>query len=157
MDAADKAQIAVSLISIVVTAVIACFTMLQNYSLNLKQSQPEVVAFLRRHATVDGLVEIVIKNFGNSLARNIRLKFYPEPKVSQSMSGGVTFPPQLSQLAPGQEWVSIWDMDHGVKEEKLPRLYICNIKFKGLKKKTIKRKVKLDWEQFMHGGYVAKE
>lgn len=131
--------------------------MLQNYSLNIKQSQPEVVAYLRRHATKNGLVEIVIKNFGNSLAKNVRLKFYPEPKFSKAMSGVLTFPTQLSQLAPDQEWVSVWDMDHGVKNENLPRLYTCSIKFNGLKKKTIKREVKLDWEQFMHGGYVAQE
>lgn len=157
MDVADKAQIVVSIISIGVTAAIACFTMLQNYSLNIKRSQPEVVAYLRRHATTNGLVEIVIKNFGNSLAKNVFLRFSPEPKFSKAMSGVLTFPMHLSQLAPGQEWVSVWDLDHGVKGEGLPRLYTCEIEFKGLKKKAIKRKMELDWEQFMHGGYVAKK
>lgn len=157
MDDADQAQIIVSIISIGVTALIACCTMLQNYSLNIKKSQPEVVAYLRRNATIDGLVEVAIKNFGNSSAKDIYLEFSPEPKSSKAISGELTFPTHLSQLAPGQEWVSIWDMDHGVKDEGLPRLYTCEIKFKGLKEKKIERKMELDWEQFMHGGCVAKK
>lgn len=157
MDVADKAQIAVSAISIGVTAVIACVTMLQNYSLNIKQSQPEVVVYLRRNETISGMIEIVIKNFGNSLAKNIHLKISPEPKFSEELDGVFTFPSKLSQLAPGQEWFSLWDIDHGVKNENLPRLYTCTVKFEGLHKKTIERKMELDWEQFMHGAYAAKK
>jgi hypothetical protein len=76
-------------------------------------AQPEVVVFVDRHE-VRRYMDLVIKNFGQTTAYNVRLTL-PALEVAPSSNrrneGVETLyvPEKLAVLAPGQEWRTMWD------------------------------------------------
>lgn len=80
-----------------------------------RQTQPNVVAFADLNAEDWGWLDVIIKNFGQTAAYNVRLHFEPWPTVvpwvNPRTGDTVTrLPvPVIPVLAPGQEWRSLWD------------------------------------------------
>ena len=62
---------------------------------------------------VSQMLELVVKNFGNTPAYNITMEFDPTPQVSpESVGEGATdlaYPSLIPILAPEQEWRTWWD------------------------------------------------
>lgn len=77
-------------------------------------AQPEVVVYVDRH-DVRGYFDVVIKNFGQTTAYNVRLTL-PDLQIvpyNNQVDGQLVttayVPKTIAVLAPGQEWRSIWD------------------------------------------------
>ncbi|MEZ0050791.1 hypothetical protein ABIA30_001789 [Mycobacterium sp. MAA66] len=82
------------------------------------QVRPQVTMFMEPHASDWHLIELVVRNFGQTAAHNIELRFTDNPTVAiyeDSDHDGeldvtdLHLPSELTVLAPGQEWRTIWD------------------------------------------------
>lgn len=77
-------------------------------------AQPEVVVFVDPHQ-VRRYIDLVIKNFGQTTAYNVKITLPPlevAPYNNQHDGKKVTHahvPDRIPVLAPGQEWRSLWD------------------------------------------------
>ncbi|WP_286144134.1 hypothetical protein [Mycobacterium sp. D16R24] len=76
-------------------------------------AQPDVVVFVDRHE-VRRYFDLVIRNFGQTTAYNIRLTLPPLQVAhhSDDDTGDVEslyVPESIAVLAPGQEWRTVWD------------------------------------------------
>ncbi|WP_430332741.1 hypothetical protein [Rhodococcus sp. ACT016] len=86
-------------------------------------AQPYVVAFMEPSAASPQLIDLVIRNFGQTGANNIRVT--SSPKLQQSSESGappddVVLPKPIPFLAPGQEWRVFWDSGLTRKDSGLP-------------------------------------
>jgi hypothetical protein len=88
-----------------------------NRELKLEQIRPHVAMFMEPHATDWHLIELVVRNFGENAAYDIRFAFVNPPTVGQYENehdrlvnvGELALPSTIPALAPGQEWRTIWD------------------------------------------------
>lgn len=92
----------------VAAAIVALIQVRQAAQLRRDQARPYVVAYLDRVAPSN--VDLVVRNFGATAARNIRLKWDRDPVLywdnkSEPFRSFETLP----VLVPGQEWRTIWD------------------------------------------------
>jgi hypothetical protein len=77
-------------------------------------AQPEVIVFVDHHQ-VRRYVDLVIKNFGQTTAYNIRITLKPlevARYINQETGEEVRhllIPKTIAVLAPGQEWRTVWD------------------------------------------------
>ena len=77
-------------------------------------AQPDVVVYIDHH-DVRTYLDLVVKNFGQTTAYNVRLKLPPlkvAPYTNQITREEVThlwLPETIAVLAPGQEWRTVWD------------------------------------------------
>lgn len=99
-------------------------------------AQPEVVVYVERNS-VRGYFDLVIKNFGQTAAYNVKVTLPPLPvvpynnKIDGELVRYVYVPAAIAVLAPGQEWRTLWDSY--VRREKydgeLPTHFIGHIAF----------------------------
>lgn len=83
-------------------------------------AQPEVVVFIERDPNNWHYMDLVIKNFGQTTAYNIRLTLPPLAIVPWTNDAGedvtsLYVPQNIAVLAPGQDWRTSWDS--GVERE----------------------------------------
>ena len=81
-----------------------------------RQAQPNVVAFADLNPVDEGWLDVIVKNFGQTSAYNVRVHFDPWPTVMpfvHPLSGDTVtrlwVPRDMPVLAPGQEWRTAWD------------------------------------------------
>ncbi|MGW0043460.1 hypothetical protein [Rhodococcus sp. NPDC003348] len=75
-------------------------------------AQPYVVAYIEPSAASAQLIDLVIKNFGQTGASAVRLSLTPKPQVAPEGGGpakALAIPDPIAYLAPGQEWRTFWD------------------------------------------------
>ena len=90
--------------------------------LRLEQAQPYVACFVERTQGHDQALDIVIRNFGTTIARDIRIEVMPP--IMRAWPPGqkpepVFIPGQLPALVPGQEWRTWWDYGPARSEKHL--------------------------------------
>lgn len=90
----------------------------QHRQLITAQVKPHVVMFMEPHAADWHVIELVVRNFGESAAHDVRFDFTHPPTVAQyehRYEDGLPevvelqLPSELPILAPGQEWRTVWD------------------------------------------------
>jgi hypothetical protein len=88
-----------------------------NRRLTAEQIRPHVGMFMEPHPTDWHVIEIVVRNFGQTAAHDIRFSFPTPPTVAdyENAADGyadvveLKLPRELPVLAPGQEWRMVWD------------------------------------------------
>lgn len=77
-------------------------------------AQPEVVVYVDHHQ-IRRYVDLVIKNFGQTTAYNVRITL-PDLEVARYKDAStgkavrhLLMPKKIAVLAPGQEWRTVWD------------------------------------------------
>lgn len=90
-------------------------------------------------------VDLVVKNFGRTVAREVRIEFNPELR-------GTLFPGQsdvvqvpILDLAPGQDWHTMWDNTQQRSHRELPSVYTVRITFYDSRGKSYVEESRLDW------------
>lgn len=90
----------------------------QNRQLKRDELRPHVVMYMEPHPSDWHVIELVVRNFGKSAAHDIRFHFDEPLTVGRYEDGPadglpdiaeLRFPSELGQLAPGQEWRTVWD------------------------------------------------
>jgi hypothetical protein len=82
-----------------------------------EQTRPHVGVLMEPHAADWHVIELVVKNFGQTAAYNIGFSFTNPPTVAEyeNATDGyadvaqLQLPGELPVLAPGQEWRMVWD------------------------------------------------
>jgi hypothetical protein len=74
-----------------------------------EQAQPYVVVYIEPNPANAYVVELVIRNFGATAAKDVRVSF-DAPLISVARNGEhVEVPKMIPVLVPGQEWRTLWD------------------------------------------------
>lgn len=82
------------------------------------QVRPHVAVFMEQHPADWHIIELVVRNFGQTAAHDVRFEFTHPPTVAkyeerydESLPEIVELhlPSELTVLAPGQEWRTVWD------------------------------------------------
>jgi hypothetical protein len=89
----------------------------RNRKLAAEQTRPHVAMLMEPHAADWHVIELVVRNFGQTAAYDIRFSFPTPPTVPEyenAADGYATIvelrlPTELPVLAPGQEWRMVWD------------------------------------------------
>ena len=89
----------------------------QNRELRSEETRPHVAVFMEPHASDWHLIELVVRNFGETAAYDIQFSWINPPTVGQYENeqdglvnvGELALPSTIPTLAPGQEWRTIWD------------------------------------------------
>lgn len=93
----------------IAAAIVALVQVRQSSALRREQSRPYVVAYMDRVAP--SIVDLVIKNFGTTAARDIALSWDRLPVMHREKSQEpMNLAERLPLLVPGQEWRTVWDI-----------------------------------------------
>lgn len=88
-----------------------------NRRLAAEQTRPQVAMFMEPHPADWHVIELVVRNFGQTAAYDIRFAFPNPPTVAEYENAAdgyadvveLQLPRELPVLAPGQEWRMVWD------------------------------------------------
>lgn len=96
-----------------------------------EQAQPYVVVFMEPNEATPQIIDLVVRNFGNTAARDVTVRF--SPPLQRSVEGGsvedVWFFDRLPVLVPGQEWRTLWDFGPSRAATELPDRYDAVVKY----------------------------
>jgi hypothetical protein len=89
----------------------------RSHRLQAEQARPHVGMFMEPHAADWHVIELVVRNFGQTPAYDVQFAFEQAPTVAEyeNASDGYAdvvelhLPRQLTALAAGQEWRTVWD------------------------------------------------
>jgi hypothetical protein len=90
----------------------------KNRELKQEQVRPQVAMFMEPHAVDWHIIELVVRNFGQTAAYDVRFDFVNPPTVAAYEDRSFDGPPEVDELelpselpllAPGQEWRTVWD------------------------------------------------
>ena len=116
-----------------------------------EQARPYVVAYMEATRAPE-FVELVVRNFGKTIAHDIRMT--ADPPLMRSGHGGkppeevVTFE-VLSVLVPGQEWRTHWDYSTDRRETELPDVYRIRVDYSDSHGKAMPSLTStLDWRPY---------
>lgn len=124
-------------------------------------AQPDVVAYIEQDPRNWHYMDLVIKNFGQTAAYNIRLSLPPlevVPYVNESTGedvGHLYVPDQIAVLAPGQEWRTSWDsgIERAKYEGDLKTHFVGSVEFDSQlqpKKAPYRNPIVLDTHMFLN-------
>jgi hypothetical protein len=115
--------------------------------LDIERSQPYVVGFMEPSESSELTINLVIKNFGLTAARNVRVEIDPWPERSELSDDHrhVAIPSPIPVLAPGQSWQTIWDTLTARRESQLPDTHKGTLSYDGLEGQRIVTELVLDW------------
>lgn len=130
-------------------------------------AQPDVVVYIDHHQ-VRHYLDLVIKNFGQTTAYNVRLTLPPlqvAPFTNQITGEEVTslwLPETIAVLAPGQEWRTVWDSavrreDYRRKHgEELRTKFVGSVEFddKMIDGKSYSNPISLDAKMFHNTTWI---
>lgn len=85
--------------------------------LKLAVTRPHVAMFMEPHPSDWHLIELVVRNFGETAAHDVQFTFVNPPTVAQYENehdgmvniAELALPSTIPVLAPGQEWRTVWD------------------------------------------------
>jgi hypothetical protein len=131
-------------------------------------AQPDVVVYVDHNQNNWHYLDLVIKNFGQTPAYNVRLTLPPLKRVpfANAVTGEevteVWLPTSIAVLAPGQEWRSMWDDGEDIAEYEgdLPSQFVGSVQFDGKmnpNKPSFSNPISLDTRMFWNAMYVSTE
>lgn len=145
------AGLALGLAALVFTA----RTLKRNRQLKSDELRPHVAVFIEPHPADWHVIELVVRNFGRSAAHDVALEFttpltvgryedrYPDglPEIAE-----LPLPSELTQLAPGQEWRTVWDSAISREEfgDQIGSRFVGTVRYRG-GKQQFESPVVLDW------------
>jgi YD repeat-containing protein len=145
----------------IIAALIALSAVKQARQLQDEKSQPYVIAQVENNPNVQEMLELSIKNVGDTAARDIEVVFSPHPQRSAWGSNDeptyLMYPQTIPVLVPGQEWRTTWDSAHFRQETDLPDRHTVTLKYVGLKDSKHTEVYVLDWKYLYMRGYLEEK
>lgn len=117
--------------------------------LDIERSQPYVVLFAEASAVSPLFIDLVVRNFGPTAARHVRIHMDPWPSRAWPKIGEkVELPGLIPILAPGQEWRTSWDSSKERIPTDLPDTHIGTVTYEGVRGLPQSTPVLIDWRVF---------
>ncbi|MGX7730978.1 hypothetical protein G6038_11165 [Rhodococcus sp. 14C212] len=111
-------------------------------------ARPYVVVYMEPSAATEQIIDLVIKNIGQTWASHVCVRISPHPQESSSDQGegikDVVIPTVIPFLAPGQEWRVFWDSGLTRKGSGLPDSHVAIATYSS-SVKTHRDTFNLDW------------
>lgn len=129
----------------------------QTKALEREKSQPYVVAYLEENGVSPHILDLVVKNFGQTAGRDVRLSFNPALDRTKTDGGkeAIALPEVISFLAPGQEWRTIFDvMNERAGRTDMPLTYEGVVTYEGLDGETQDSNVVIDLHPYKTRRYT---
>jgi hypothetical protein len=145
----------------IIAAVIGGWQLFEARRLRREQTQPYVVVFTDESGNDPRHIDLVIKNFGATAAKDVRVTFSAPLDSAvlgeHSAYSPIRTPEVIPVLVPSQEWRTFWDFSPARDEAKeLPRQYTATVVFKDLhRKKPYEFKFVLDWDVLISRAFVT--
>lgn len=142
----QAAAAAITALTAIAAAFYAAAQVRHARALREEQTRPFVtVSFRPSHGTV---CNIVIKNEGKTLARDVRFQFYPEWESSQvdrnKIKESKIWREGIPTLVPGQEITILADsFPERYKRDDLPRTYAVEVKYEGVAVNSSQKKTRI--------------
>jgi hypothetical protein len=158
-DGADWATI-IAAIGTLAAAIIALVAIVQVRRLNTEKSQPYVVASLEPHEQMPWVMELVVRNLGQTTATDVKLEIEPKPVRTRTTEDGehkpVLLPKSFPLLVPGQRWSTTWDSIFDRDKSDLDKRHDVTITYKGIKgKDQPPTKSVLDWDTYFNRSHLG--
>lgn len=120
------------------------------HDLLVEQVQPNVVLYTEHNPAEDSFIDLVMKNFGQTIATDVRSAITPAPQRSPKASRdgqteAVAWPALVLTLAPGQEIRTFWDVSFDRVETDLPDLHQATVDFTDSRGRPLSTESRLDW------------
>lgn len=117
-----------------------------------EQALPYVAAYLDPDATDPKLIYLTIKNFGTTIADDVKLEMTPEATRSSGVGGGpLNLPHSIPALVPGQEWRTFWDFSVYRHQEEMSKRHTLVISYADSRGTRHSMDSVLDWESYTLG------
>ncbi|TDK25842.1 hypothetical protein E2F48_11510 [Arthrobacter crusticola] len=116
----------------------------QTKKLELEKSQPYVVMTMEESISPE-FIDLVIRNYGQTAAFDVKVALSPWPTRSQEGVEDVQLPEVIPVMAPGQEWRTYWDTAQGRLKADLPDRHNGTVTYLGIDKELMSSKAILDW------------
>lgn len=131
-----------------VAAVIALRQLTQARELEREKAQPYVVAFMEESPLGPEAMDLVVRNYGQTAAREVRMTF--EPKLYRAYRNeDVYLPEVIPILAPGQEWRTLLDFSRArFARTDLSQRYEGTVRYLGLDNEARESKAIIDWATY---------
>lgn len=117
-----------------------------------EQAQPYVAVTIEQDADNPLFVELVVKNYGTTAAKDVRIIIDPPPQSAAlgdpSHPAPLTIPELISVLAPSQEWRTFWDSGKDRPSSGLPDKHKASVSYSGLTSRPMHFSATLDWNFF---------
>jgi hypothetical protein len=127
-------------------------------TLRREQAQPYIAVFIEETGTGIHQYNLVVKNFGATAAKDVRVSITPPPRSANLRNSHAEhyfkIPEVISVLVPGQEWSTYWDWSGALdKATDLPRRYDAEVSFRDSRGKEVDTyQFVLDWEPLIARG-----
>lgn len=115
--------------------------------LEIERAQPYVVAYSEPSGATQVIIDLVVRNYGETAATDVRITLDPWPmrSVAGAQPERVAIPDVIPVLAPGQEWRTMWDSGITRSDSNLPDRHEGKVTFRGIKNAARESDVVLDW------------
>jgi hypothetical protein len=125
-----------------------------------EQSQPYVVAYMEPSAATPQIIDLVVRNFGTTVAHNVELKVDPPLRRSAASTGDeqeeVWLFDRLPVLVPGQEWRTLWDFGPSRAGSDLPDKHQVVVLYEDSRNRPLPPvKCILDWTPYKGRRWVT--
>jgi hypothetical protein len=122
-----------------------------------EQAQPYVAIYMEPTEADPNAVDLIIKNFGATAARDISVTIDPPPESSVNGSiEDVKVPSIIRTLVPGQYWSTFWDTTFHREKVELPAHHTATISFKDSRDRQLgPYTFDLDWNQILERGWIV--
>lgn len=124
----------------------------QAAALETERAQPYVVMYTEPSGATQLLIDLVIRNYGQTSATNVRIALDPWPQRSpdpgSAESEPVALPDVIPVLAPGQEWRTVWDSSKDRRDTDLPDRHTGQLTYEGIDHEPRTSDVVLDWSVY---------
>ncbi|HMS48704.1 hypothetical protein [Candidatus Neomicrothrix sp.] len=123
-----------------------------------EESWPYVAIYIESVASKPQFVDLVIRNFGQTVATAIEI--VPDAPVLRAASDSgteteeVEFPTSIVTLAPGQEWRTLWDYAPDRKRLKVPNRYSFFVSYQSSDGKSHAHTYEIDWSAYQGRRWV---
>ena len=95
-----------------------------------EQSKPSAVCYFEHNQKSKKAYDFVIKNFGNSIASNVKLVFLPHlERYGQGVTQGELKEKTFKAMAPGYEWRTLWGSFIGCDHSSIPDEFIAKVSY----------------------------
>lgn len=113
--------------------------------LEVERAQPYVVLYTEESPATNLAIDLVLKNFGPTAARDVRVSLDPWPEREDDSGGQAKVGiPAFPVLAPGQEWRTSWVWTPHISESDIPRRHEGKVTFRGIEDAELESPVVLD-------------